>query len=327
MIKLPIEELSTKSIDWSSNGAIKLVSIVPIYMDIITTKVPSLPKGKAMVYTVIGRITWLCKDDKSNLCCVTSSYVADSDDERKFLVNHPLLSNGYFINYSAIADMLMSTLPNYHTNLEFTFKNPDDLTNNEEIFLYGYEHIGLIDNENNKLKIIKVSPEVYSSFAFMDRSIFTATINNADLWNVIKFGSQADSSPTYMTDVQKVSVKDCCLIDQPKDYAKKIAARLEINDIYELILALKVPEKSKITNKAIKKVDFIDFTKDYYLEGTCRYVEKYRFTASTGTGKDDNNRVCIFIRAKSRDEQKMLFAFDQKARETIYEQLDLLLND
>ncbi len=332
MIKLPIEELSTALVAGNYNDTSKfIVSIVPIYMDIITAKTPAMPKGKNTEYNVVGRITWLCKDNESNLCCITSSYVAETDDDREFLVNHPLLSNDYFINYSATADMLMSTLPNYHTNLEFIFKNFNDSVDSIDepsIFLYGYEHIELVGNKSYKFKMIKVSPEVYSSFAFMDKCIRGAVINNADLWNVIKFGAQADSGPTYMINAQKVSIKDCCLIKQPKDYTKKVAARIEINDIYELILALNVPTKSKITNKAIKKVDFIDFTKDYFLEGTHRYVEKYRFADSVGAGQDGNDKQCIFfIRAKSRDDQRMLFIIDQKARETIYEQLDFLLND
>ena len=83
MIKPTISELYELKEGGNENSRI-IKSVTPISMNIM------VPKAEDGSYSVLARITWLCKDQTDKLFCLTSTYAAETEEDEEFLVTSPL---------------------------------------------------------------------------------------------------------------------------------------------------------------------------------------------------------------------------------------------
>lgn len=314
MIKPTIEEMNTMKL--GSDLDSKFVkSVIPINMSIM------VPKADNNTYSIIARITWLCKTSYNTLFCLTSNYVAENDKDEQFLIMNPLLEDRYFANYKLASDVLMSSLPHYLTDFNFEFSNPENIHNKaSEIMCKALEIKDAEDGSNmDSLIRLYVSPEVFGVLKFIDSYMLNGIYNNADLYSAVVFGPDESNNTTIFV-VNRLELLDIAKI---KGKHNVVAAKIKLfhdsKYITEntLLIPLSIDTKEKkILNKSrYKKLK--DITKDY-LTKDGEYIGRYLFNSTISPTEEFDH---YFVRATDGNKNGRIFAFDNIVWDQLIDQI------
>lgn len=192
----------------------KLVSAAtPISMNII------VPKGDYGNYYVLARLTWLCKQPSGTLFCLTTTYQAQSAEDEDYLASLPFLSDKYYTNYALSSNIIMSSVDNYLTDLNFT---RDEGASEYECWAF-YQGKDLADD---KLYCITMMPEVYATMKYVDSYILNKYYNIENLYLALNGGAQ-ESMQTIDYVVSKAAVLDSMIKTDKITKQKFIISRVE----------------------------------------------------------------------------------------------------
>lgn len=316
MLKPVLDELTTLELNNEKDHKI-IKSVTPISMNIM------VPRAEDGSYSVLARITWLCKDVSDKLFCLTSTYVAEDESDEEFLVTSPLLADKYFTNYSLTADILMSTLDHYLTDMKFSFKYSQiHKAKNTEISLLAFEKSELSSKEDKLYKIM-VTPEVYATLSFVDQYMVEAIYNNADLYSSLVYGADENNN-TYIFDTDKVEILDIACIKGKGKY-KNLAVKMKISHInddesssedLELMALVALDKGKKILNKEIRKKNINDISKDYMVKDNNQYIQRFMF----------NNNDHLFIKAVNINKDGVLVSINSEVQDEMVSKINILLN-
>ena len=326
MLKPKINELYTLDEGGDIDSRV-IISATPITMSIM------VPKAENGLYSVMARITWLCKDRTGVLFCLTSTYAAENEEDEEFLVSCPLSNEKYFIHNSLTADILMSSLDHFLTDFNFKFKFPDNIhnSNETEIFCQAFERSLSDDPAKDKLHKIMVTPEVYATLSYVDHYILKAKYNASELYYALKFGVD-ESSTTKIFEVNEFSELDVRVLDKHKNngirystlaiflhvyHNSKHNADISFGTLYE------VPTRSVI-NKKVKQKDFEELFTNFMLNDM-HYSSKYSFDTDISERKEDKNYT--FIRVINKDDDGILVALSNSMKEKIVSQIMNLISE
>lgn len=323
MFKPKINELYTLEKGGDIDSRV-IVSVTPITMSIM------VPKAEDGTYSVMARVTWLCKDRTGVLFCLTTTYAAENDNDEEFLVTCPLSNEKYFIHNSLTADILMSSLDHFLTDFGFKFKFPENIhnSNETEIYCQAFEKSLSDDPSNDKLHKIMVTPEVYSTLSYVDSYIVNANYNTSELYWSLVFGTD-ESSDTTIFAVDNVEVKDVFSFSNThinsKDYKALIAlvhvthGNKDIKGL-DLLMIVLVYKKIKI-NKRIKKNN-IDLMIDKYMKEDDHYISKFSFDSTINS--EDKNYT--FIKATNNNKEGILVSLTTDIKDEIMRQVNNIIS-
>lgn len=312
MLKPTIEELSTLTPGGYEDSRV-VKSCVPINMSIM------VPKAEDGSYSVLARITWLCKTYQDTLFCLTTSYVAEDQVDEEFLVSNPLLDDRYFANYKLSADILMSTLSHFLTDMNFTFARDIHKANETEISCQALEITESV--QTDKLHKIMVSPEVFSTMKFVDEYMLDGIYNTADLHSAVVFGPDEENN-TYIFKVGGVNIKN--IAPANKKSSSNIAVKMEVWDESEtnyLHLLFPIDIGKKYKKKCFNKVVLGDLTKGYLVDES-QFISRFCFSAITNAAETDDY---LFIKAVDYRKNGILFAFSPKIQKEITDTITSIL--
>ena len=320
MIKPTISDLYTLDKGGDANSRI-IKAVTPISMNIM------VPKADDGSYSVLARITWLCKDMTDKLFCLTATYAAEDEADEEFLVSSPLLADRYYANYSLTADLLMSSLDHFLTDLNFEFKFPKEIhqTNETEIYCQAFDKAEDGDEKNDKLHKIMVSPEVYSTLTFVDNYMLDGILNNADLYSALVFGAD-EANNTYIFEADRLEVEDVALVKSKGVRSKSLAVKLKLahkDTELELLCLVGLDKGKKILNRDIKKNTFDNLTKDYMVGNNDQYIQRFTFQ---DTIDKDQEMEYMFIKAVNVRKDGVLFALSKDLQQELISKVDILLN-
>ena len=300
MIKPTIQELTT--LPKGENKESRIVKAVsPLSMNIM------VPKADDDSYSVLARITWLCKDIYDCFFCLTTTYVSESDEDDEFLALSPLSAERYFVNYNVTSDLLASSLPHYLTNLDVEFLHPESIhrSNDVEISCQAYEKV---ENGEDKLHKLMFTPEVFSTMMFVDDYFLTAEQRNADLHSAILFGAD-QSSNTFIFEVNDIEVLEAAMYDKDNLVVRtKISHTGKSNQTVEFLLIAGCDKSKKILKKEIKKKAAKEITDNYMIKDENQFIQRFSFDFNIG-----NNRY-LFTKAVNVNKDGLLFAFSPEVQ-------------
>ena len=326
MIKAIISELGTLHEGTDKDSRI-IKSVTPISMNIM------VPKTEDGTYSVLARITWLCKDVTNTLFCLTSTYVAEDDVDEEFLVSSPLLADRYYTNYSLTADILMSSLDHFLTDMDFKFKYPDNIhkTNETEIYCQAFDKSETDDPNNDKLHKIMVSPEVYSTLSFVDHYMLDSIINTADLYSALVFGAD-ETNNTFIFDADKVEVLDVAVVKNKHSKNKGLAVKLKARHTgkyeseIELLALVQLEKGKKVLNSNIKKNSINKLGEDYLSSNENHFIQRFMFEDNVSSDNEVNGKY-LFIKAVNINKDGILVALNDKVQEEMTDQIDALISN
>ena len=302
MIKPIIQELTTLPKGEDEESKV-IKAVTPLSMTIM------VPKAEDDSYSVIARVTWLCKEVNNYFFCLTTTYVSESDDDDEFLALCPLSEERYFVNYSITSDLLTSTLAHYLTNLDFKFKYPDNIhkINETEIFCQAYEKR---EGTEDKLHKIMVTPEVYGTLSFVDNYFLSTIHNNADLHSAILFGAD-ESNNTIIFEVSDIEILDAAR------YSKdSLAVRTKVvyrshtgksTSSIELMIVAGIDKTKKKLKKFITKKDKCKELGETYMKtDENQFIQRYSFTSQVS---EDSEEEYMFVKAVNMNKDGLLVGF------------------
>ena len=303
MTKPVIQEFTTLPKGEDENSRI-IKAISPLSLNIM------VPKALDDSYSVLARVTWLCKDVEGYLFCLTSTYVSESDEDDEFLALSPLSSERYFCNYNITADLLASSLPHYLTDLDFKFKYPDKVhrSNETEIYCQAFEQT---EDENGnategKLHKIMVSPEVYSTLKYMDTYFLDGVTNNGELHSAIVLGAD-ETNNTFIFEPDIVEVVDAAMIDKTSLMVRvKLYHTGKSQSSVELMMLTGLDKtSSKIIKKEIRKKDPKAFSDEYMKKDENQFIQRYSFSSNVSETDEVN---FLFVKAVNIKKDGLLIA-------------------
>ena len=313
MLKPKISDLYTLE-QGSDRDAKLVISATPIGMSIM------VPKAEDGTYSVIARLTWLCKEMKGGLFCLTTTYAAETETEEEFLVTCPLSNENYFIHNSQTMDILMSSLDHYLTDLNFTFSKPNNMESEDNVIYCQAFEKAFDGNEcNDKLYKIKFLTDVYASMAFVDDYMMSSIHSTANLYSALVCGAnEASNTKTY--ELLDLKIGKAATVRNKRFSNKILAVNLRItNDNeetpIELIIIVELDKKVKIVNKFIKNRTLGDLKIDYKDDN--QYIDKFAFESNIGHGEVKYDYT--FIRAINSKGEGLLVAINNDVMGTIKE--------
>lgn len=297
MTKPTIQELTTlPKGENESSRIIKAVS--PLSMNIM------VPKADDETYSVLARITWLCKDIYGCFFCLTCTYVSESDEDDEFLALSPLSAERYFTNYNITSDLLSSSLPHYLTDLDIEFLHPESMhrTTDVEISCQAYEKV---ENGEDKLHKLMFTPEVFSTMKFVDEYFLEAQQRNADLSSAIVFGAD-ETSNTIIFEVTDIEILDAAMYDKENlvvitkfNHSGKSSQSVE----FLLIAGCDKSMKYKM-KKDIKKKDPKLITEGYMIKDENQFIQRFSFNYNI------SDKEYLFTKAVNVNKDGLLFAIN-----------------
>lgn len=144
----------------------KISAVTP--MTIMDEKSPSGQNVCALVF--------LCKDKSSGLFfTLTHNYIVENDEQMKIVQRNPIHDVRNFISKKIATNMVLASVPGYITDLNFYYNDDTDIPS-EKFFLYAVPN-----REDRKIVKFEMTPEIFSSMAFIDDYIVSDSQNVHDL--------------------------------------------------------------------------------------------------------------------------------------------------
>ena len=317
MLKPTINELYTHNEEEKSyNRTIKAVS--PISMNIM------VPKSEDEKYSILTRITWLCKDIHNKLFCLTTTYVAENELDEEFFLTSPLLSDKHYINQNLTADILMSSLDHFITDMNFNIISKDNRINIHKIKSFQiYCHAFDKTDDGEKIYKIMASPEVFSTLTFADEYMTNGILNNADLYSALSFGANENNN-TIIFDVDTYDIVSIAPLKSTGCSYRNLAVKVRLHhkeDIYneksseekadyvdeypyiELLMLIQLPKSSKIKATRVKKNKLEDLLEG--MNDRNQFIQKFSFDHVINC-----DTPYKFIRASNKYNDGILITFD-----------------
>ena len=304
MIKPKLSDICNIN-DITNIPTIAVDSVVPINSNIITNT-PS----KDEEYSLIARITWLCrKYDTSEFFCLTTTYILEDDEDEDFIAMFPLLDSRYFVNYSLISNMLMSSIPHYLTDLKLAIEPDGKSATCIALSDFGKE---LADKDNviNHLIKIKLLPEQYSSMLFVDNYMISGVLNT-NLHAAIVDGTNTVNNLEVKI-VDGIALESVRYFKSSK-YNKCLIALFTVDcetedyvESYKLITKIGIGNDIKIPRKIIRSKNIENILDDLYYDAyklLPLYITYYSFTNYPDYESDEYD---WYIKAVNTDQNKII---------------------
>lgn len=260
-------------------------------------------------------LVFLCKDRNHDFFfTLVHNYIVENDDQQRTVEQNPIHDMQNFISKKIATNMVLANLPSYITDMHFYMDQDTDIPH-EKFFMYAVPN-----REDRKIVKFTMTPEVFSSMAFIDDYIVSDSQNIHDL------------------QVATIAGYD----------ANKMLVTTHFVDNVDSIVSLAEVEKGSTTLAVVFKI--IEFTKDkkesYKILTSFDFGKKYnkkKFRGNTVKNLEDNyatdvdqylssymiecrlknvDKDYLIIKGKNKDGLCKLFFLDNDIQQNIIDMVD-----